>query len=184
MKSAVLIGCLLALATACEVKDLRVQSNCFIEESGLVFNLCELANSEADYELPYKQGDQDRLLTFNFWRNLDTECENAGSYAAAWWKDGDDDKCAAHSMPQGQSGTEFKNLTLLNVEANDNTTHIQIEYMTDAVCAKNEDKKNGLVYEFQCNEEATENQFSLDPTSVANDDCIPKVIVSSKHGCK
>lgn len=72
----------------------------------------------------------------------------------------------------------------MNADANDNTTHIQIEYMTDAVCAKNEDKKNGIVYEFQCDENAEEDIFSLDPTSVANDDCIPKVIVSSKHGCK
>jgi len=99
MKTAVLLGCLLALATACQVKDLRVQSNCLIEENGLIFDLCKLSNSTNDYELPYKQGDQDRLLTFNFFRNLETECENAGSYAATWWKEGEDQKCASHSMP-------------------------------------------------------------------------------------
>ena len=184
MKSTVLIACLLALSTACELKELRVQNNCIIEENGIIFDLCLLSNATQDYELAYKQGDQDRTVTFNFFRNLVDECEAQGSYAATWWMDGEDSKCAVHSTAQGQSGAEFKNVTLLNADANDNSTHIQIEYLTDTTCAKNEDKKNGLIYEFQCNENIEENFFSLDPASVADDDCVPKIVVSSKHGCK
>lgn len=181
MKLTLMMLALVAVSANLEAKSV----GCVAQHETMLWDYNALNDKKADYSVKYTVDNLEKEIVFAFCRDVLSDCKGKSSLAQLWWTNEGEQDCARLTKQQSvltEPKVAFKNTT-------QGGEHIEMTFQSDDVCI-NADVENevpavnySVTYDIECNPDNKDPVMEFVQSSIADNECNPKIRISSKHGC-